>query len=324
MKIRVIVFGLAACGAACAAPLTASGRIFPMVFITTNAGRTVVGAASPSPFGGKGTIDESTHYQPAEQLVQSLAMPLDIAASDNIVYAVIGNKGIITAFSAKTGEVINNGNDGEVATVPKGKPVGIAAFGGNVFVADSSKSKITEYNSGGTVVASFSKDVNHPREITAAEGNLFVVNQGGKIGEYITEYDAATGQKVPGNLIQGLKGPIQIAVDETDLFILSNNTIRELDLTTHQLTPFISGLNGATDIAALGGQLFVTDVPNHSVDVYDIATGNRLQALTITGLHGRPQGIDVVPAPDQSSTLAMLLLGLIATFGLKVILRQPA
>jgi hypothetical protein len=320
MKIRVVWFGLAACGAVCAAPWTACAKIFPKVYVTTS-GSGVTAAASA--FGSNGTIDESIDYHNPERLVQSLAMPLDIAVSDDIVYAVIGNKGIISAFSgSKMNSVINP----DVAVVPKGKPVGIAAFGGNVFVADSSKNKITEYNSGGTVAASFSKDVNHPREITAAEGNLFVVNQGGKIGEYITEYDAATGQKVPGNLIQGLKGPIQIAVDKTDLFILSNNTIRELDLTTttHQLTPFISGLNGATDIAAFDGQLFVTDVPKKSVDVYNIATHNRLQALTITGLHGRPQDIDVVPAPDQSSTLAMLLLGLIATFGFKVIVRRPA
>jgi hypothetical protein len=171
-------------------------------------------------------------------------------------------------------------------------------------------------------MASFSNGINHPTEITASGGNLFVVNQGGKLGEYITEYDIS-GQKVPGNLTHDLTGPIQIAVSGTDLFILSNNAIEQLDLTTKQLTPFISGLNGATDIATFEGQLFVTDVPNHSIDVYNIET--RDMVTQITGLHGRPQGIDVVPGvPDQSSTWVMLLLGLIATFGLKVIVRQPA
>src|SRR5205823_8701070 len=108
----------------------------------------------------------------------NLAMPIDIAVSENIVYAVIGKKGIITAFSAKTGKVINNGKDGEVTTVPKGRPVGIAAFGGSVFVADSSKNTIIEYNSAGTRGVMFTEGVNHPTEITASGGNLFVVNQG--------------------------------------------------------------------------------------------------------------------------------------------------
>jgi hypothetical protein len=318
MKIRVVLFGLAACGAVCASPWTASAKIFPKIYATTTSANGVSAAASP--FGGKGTIDEIVGFGQPQLLVQNLAMPVDIAVSDDIVYAVIGNKGIISAFSASHMNLVINPN---VVVVPKGKPVGIAAFGGNVFVADSSKNMITEYNSAGTQGKLFKQGVNHPTEITASGGNLFVVNQGGKIGEYITEYDAATGLKVPGNLIHDLTGPIQIAVSGTDLFILSNNAIEQLDLTTKQLTPFISGLNGATDIATFEGQLFVTDVPNHSIDVYNIET--RDMVTQITGLHGRPQGIDVVPGvPDQSSTWVMLLLGLIAVFGLKVIVRQPA
>ena len=97
------------------------------------------------------------------------------------------------------------------------------------------------------------------------------MNKGGRIGEYITEYNATTSQQIDGKLIQNLSGPIHIAVSGTDLFILSNHTISELDLTTRQVTPFISGLN-ASDIAAFEGQLFVTNVSNHSVDVFDIAT----------------------------------------------------
>jgi hypothetical protein len=325
MNIRLVLSGLAACAMLCAMPPIAGAKIFPMIFITNLSGSHT---AAASPFGGSGTIDESVDFGQPQLLVQNLAMPLDIAVTDDIVYAVIGNKGIISAFSATSGQVINNGN---VAAVPKGKPVGIAAFGSNVFVADFSHNTVREYTSaGGSPVLSFSQGINQPSEITASGGNLFVVNKGGKIGEYITEYDAATGQKLPGNLIQGLGGPIQITVLGTDLFILSKKTIDELDLTTGQLTKgIITGLNGATDIASFSdgtvNELFVTDVPNQSIDVYNIATGKLVKQ--INGLHG-PQGLAILPVsgsvPDASSSSLLLLLGLIATFGLKVMVRQHA
>jgi len=328
MKIRVVLFGLAACATLCAMPSIAGAKIFPMIFITNLGGSHT---AAVSPFGGSGTIDTSDpriDFGQPQLLVHNLAMPLDIAVTDDIVYAVIGNKGIISAFSAISPQQVINGN---VAAVPKGKPVGIAAFGGNVFVADFNHNTVREYTSaGGSPVLSFSQGINRPSEITASGGNLFVVNQGtGKVGEYVTEYDA-TGHKLPGNLIQGLGGPIQITVLGTDLFILSKKTIDELDLTTHQLTTgIITGLNGATDIASFSdgkvNELFVTDVPNQSIDVYNIATGKLVKQ--ITGLHG-PQGITIVPVsgsvPDASSSWLLLLLGLIATVGLKVIVRQPA
>jgi hypothetical protein len=325
MKIRVVLFGLAACATLCAMPPIAGAKIFPMIFVT-NLGSS--GTAAASPFGGNGTIDtidiiDNNLFGQPQVLVHSLAMPIDIAVSDNIVYAVIEKKGIITAFSAKTGEVINNGKDGEVTTVPKGRPVGIAAFGGNVFVADSSKSTIIEYNSAGTPGVMFNEDVNLPTEITVSGGKLFVVNQG-KNGKYISEY-TTSGDEVAAQLIKGLQGPIQIAVSGTDLFVthLSAGTIDEYDVTSGLLleSGFITGLNGPTDIATFGKELFVTDVPHHSIDVYDIATGELIRQ--IDGLHG-PQGIDIVSTPDLTATWLLLLIGLAAVFALRLTVRQPA
>lgn len=330
MKLRWAVCSLAACAALTAIPQTACAKIFPMIFVTSASTR-VANAASP--FGGDGAIEESKDFGQPLLLIQNLAMPTDIAVSDDIIYAVIAGKGMVSAFSSD-GTLFND----NVAPAPKGPPVGIAAFSGNVFVADSRNNTINEYtSSGGTPAASFSQGVSRPTEITASEGKLFVVNQGtGKLAEYITEYDAATGQKLDGNLLQGLHGPIQITVLGNDLFVtnISTHTIDKLDLTTRQLTKsFIVGLNGPTDIASFDpdpsdadpGELFVTDVPNKSIDVYDAATGNLAQ--TIPGLHGRPQGIDIVPGntvPDQSATWMLLLLGITATFSFKLILRQLA
>jgi hypothetical protein len=54
-------------------------------------------------------------------------------------------------------------------------------------------------------------------------------------------------------------------------------------------------------------------------------SGVLVNSALVSGLHGA-EGIAVAPAsvPDASSTWTLLLLGLTATFGLKVMLRQPA
>src|SRR5207249_4406305 len=122
-------------------------------------------------------------------------------------YAFIAGKGIISAFST-SGNLIN----GDVATVVKGKPAGIASFGGNVFVANSTTNSINEYTRfGGMPVFSISDGVQHPVDVVALGGDLFVLNQGGKIGEYITEYNGLTGQRIDGIVIQGLHGKTQFA-----------------------------------------------------------------------------------------------------------------
>jgi hypothetical protein len=324
MNIRLVLSGLAAGAMLCASPQTGCAKIFPKIFVT-NSGSS--GTAAASPFGGNGTIDESVDFGQPQLLVQNLAMPTDIAVSDDIIYAVISGNGIISAFSASDGHLITS----NVAAIPKGRPVGIAAFAGNVFVANSRTNTINEYtSSGGAPIASISSDVRHPTEITASGGNLFVVNQGGQIGEYITEYNAATGRQVDCKLIQGLHGTIQIAVSGTDLFVthLSAGTIDEYDVTSGSLlkSGFITGLHGPTDVATFGNELFVTDVPQHSIDVYDIATGELIRQ--IEGLHGRPSGIDIVAggtsAPDPSATWLLLLIGLAAMFALRLTMRQPA
>ena len=343
MKIRVALFGLAACTTLCAIPENVCAKIFPMIFVTTTSGRTVIGAASPNgtplPFGGHGTIEESIgspadpHQFSAPVIVgagssdalKGLAVPTDIAVSDDIIYAVIAGKGIISAFST-SGNLINP----FVAPVSTSES-GIASFGGNVFVADRATNRINGYTPSGVPVLSITNGVRHPQDVVASGGNLFVLNKGtGNLGEYITEYDGATGLKIDGNIVQGLHGKIQFAVVGGDLFLLHNGpgggAIDELDLVTQQLMPnFITGLHGSIDMEGFDDQLFVTNVPNHSIDVYDIPTGHLTQ---ITGLQGNPKGVWLVPqtasVPDQSAAWMLLLLGLIGTFGLKVMVRQPA
>src|SRR5438067_2868404 len=86
VSIRLVLFSLVACAILCPIPRTACGKIFPKVFVTTRGGTS---AASASPFGGNGTIDKSIDFGQPELLVQNLAMPVDIAVSDDIIYSVI-------------------------------------------------------------------------------------------------------------------------------------------------------------------------------------------------------------------------------------------
>jgi hypothetical protein len=75
-------------------------------------------------------------------------------------------------------------------------PVGIAFFGGNLFVANIGNNTIGEYNAttGATINSSFiSSGLNMPEGIAFLGGNLFVTNAGGNT---IGEYNATTGATI--------------------------------------------------------------------------------------------------------------------------------
>jgi hypothetical protein len=86
----------------------------------------------------------------------------------------------------------------------------------------------------------------------------------------------------------------------------------------------ISGLHGPVSITVSGTDLFVVNHATGTISEYT-TSGEMVNAALISGLHG-PEGIAVGPGsvPDASSTRTLLLLGLTATFGLKVMLRQSA
>ena len=86
----------------------------------------------------------------------------------------------------------------------------------------------------------------------------------------------------------------------------------------------ISGLTFPTDIAVAGNDLFVVSSNTGTIGKYTIS-GETVDPALISGLND-PTDIAVVSAsvPDASSTWALLLLALTATFGLKPLLRRAA
>ena len=73
-----------------------------------------------------------------------------------------------------------------------------------------------------------------------------------------------------------------------------------------------------------GAQIFVVNFQTGTIGEYTIS-GETVNASLISGLN-QPTDIVVVPSSvaDASSTWALLLLALIATFGLKPLLHRPA
>lgn len=344
MKIRVVVFVLAACGAACTAPLTASGRIFPMIFETN---LRIGGHLGDEPLAaGTGTVGMYDSFDGTfdSTFIQGLHGPVGIVVSQPLGPSGSTDLFVVNQATGTIGKYEIVKEDTGTIAVPISPalitglhgPAGIAVSGPFLFVANQAKGTIGEYTvGGGTVNASLITGLHGPVGIAVSGGDLFVANHAkGTISEYTT-----SGATVNANLITGLKGPEDIAVLGGNLFVtnFSSGTVGEY--TTSGVTVdrnLISGLHGPQGIAAFqdefGNQsLFIVNRGNGTVASYSASGGPGF--TLISGLHG-PQGIAVLPeeitgcpncsVPDASFSWLLLLLGFIATFGLKVILRQPA
>jgi hypothetical protein len=103
-----------------------------------------------------------------------------------------------------------------------------------------------------------------------------------------------------------------------------DNTIGEYTTSgTTVNSALISGLNFPEGIALSGGNLFVANRGNGTIGEYT-TSGATVNSALVSGLNS-PTDIAVVsaPVPDESSTWTLLLVALTATFGLKLVLRQP-
>jgi len=161
---------------------------------------------------------------------------------------------------------------------------------------------------------------------TARCGTIFVTNAEltGTVGKYTT-----SGATVNPALISGLNGPLGIAVSGGNLFVSSFSTNRIGEYTTSGATvnlALISGLNGPLGLAVSGEDLFVANfnggVPGGGTIGKYTTSGATVNPALISGLT-HPDFL-AVAVPDASSSWTLLLLGLMATLGLRVMLRQPA
>jgi hypothetical protein len=240
------------------------------------------------------------------------------------IFVADSNLNTIGEYNATTGAPVNFALVSGLSD-----PEGIALSGGNLFVANSNIGTIGEYDAttGAPVNPTLVSGLALPQGIALSGGNLFVSNGSGTIGEY----NATTGAPVNPTLVSGLSRPGGIVLSGGNLFVTNEISgggwIGEYNATTGApVNPtLVSGLNVPVDIALSGGDLFVANLISRTIGEYNATTGAPVNPTLVSTLSG-PGGIVVVSAsvPDRSSTWALLLLALTATFGLQPLLRRPA
>jgi hypothetical protein len=271
---------------------------------------------------GAGTIGEYTTsgatVNPA--LVSGLSEPFPIAVSGDNLF-------VLNSFTGTIGKYTTSGAVVNPALVSVNLANSFAVSGGNLFVTGGtfSNGTIGVYNAttGAAVNPALVSGLHDPFGIAASGGNLFVADVlDGTIGVY----DATTGAPLNPALVSGLNFPEFIKVSGGDLFVTQiGGTIGKYNATTGApVDPaLVSGLHVLGDIALFGGNLFVTEINTGTIGEYNATTGAPVNPALVSGLN-MPTGIAVVTVPETSSTGTLLLLGLAAMLGLKVMLRQPA
>jgi hypothetical protein len=160
-----------------------------------------------------GTIGEYTTLgatvNPA--LVSGLVGPLNIAVDGGYIYVInaLGNVGEYTTSGAVVNPTLLKfaGND----------PVGIAAYGGNLYTNDLLNHTVSEYTSAGVPVNTSLITGIFGYAIAVANGNIFVANSATTVGEY-----TLSGAVVNASLISGVLTPPSIAVLGNDVFVMSD------------------------------------------------------------------------------------------------------
>jgi VPDSG-CTERM motif len=172
--------------------------------------------------------------------------------------------------------------------------------------------------------------LNAPWGIVASGGNLLVANGGGNV---VSEYSATTGFTISANFIS-VPSPLGLALSGGNLYVgsfgttqASNDSIGEYNATTGATinSALITGLNEPFGFALSGGNLFVDNSGNSTIGEYNATTGAAINKAFISSGLDSPEGIVVSSpssVPDAGSTLALLLLGVAATFGLNLLLHR--
>ncbi len=174
-------------------------------------------------------------------------------------------------------------------------PRGVAVDGwGNVYIADTSNSSITEWSAATQQVTTLvSSGLSNPREVAVdGSGNVYIADTGNNA---IKEWSAAT-QQVTTLVSSGLNFPCGVGVDGSDNVYIadtSNNAIKEWSAATQQVTTLVSsGLNLPFGVTVDGsGNVYIADTNNNAIKEWSAST-QQVTTLVSSGLHS-PIGVAV-------------------------------
>lgn len=191
---------------------------------------------------------------------------------------------------------------------------GVALFGSNLFVGNSTSGIVGKYTTaGGTVNAGFLTGFQTFGQllVTVSDTNLFVLDvKAGTVGSY----DAATGTAINASLLTlDPFSTSSLAVSGTDLFIgNSNGTVGKYTTGGGVVNPTFISLGSSTQVSSLavsGSDLLVGQT---AISKYDVGTGALLNGSFISGFAGLA-GIAVAPvAAVPEPALGPLLGGVMA------------
>lgn len=149
--------------------------------------------------------------------ITGLDAPQEIAISGNNLFVVNWNRVaqingflIIENTYGTVGEYTTSGATVNASLISGlWEPSGIAAYGGNLYIANNNQAYIGEYTTSGQAInPTLISALGYPEGVRVFGTNLFVVNSSpGVIGEYTT-----SGATINASLISGLNVPADIAI----------------------------------------------------------------------------------------------------------------
>jgi hypothetical protein len=187
--------------------------------------------------------------------------------------------------------------------------------------------------SGATVNPALVPEVSSLSDLAVSGDKLFVVDQ---VDDVISEY-TTSGALVKGDLIPGIFAPSGIAISGDKLFVTSLGsdenqvgTIGEYTTSGVPVNPTLITFPNTVEpgeIEVSGGNLFIGsfDYSTETGTIGEYTTsGVPVNPSLISGLSSSSFAVVSASAPEASSTWALLLLGMTATFGFRAFLRRPA
>jgi sugar lactone lactonase YvrE len=276
---------------------------------------TIAGSADNSG-SADGTGAEARFNNPNSIATDGINLYVTDVRNDTIRQVVIAT-GVVTTLAGSPGNA--GSTDGSGTAARFNNPNGIALAGGNLYVADTSNNTIRKIviasaevttlagsagSAGSSDGSGFAARFNSPRGISLEGSDLYVTDSGNntirKVSTATAEVTTPAGVPQESGANGGIDtearfyAPRGIMAVGSDLYVAGymNNLIRKVDISTPEntVTTFAGFISHQFDeITTDGSYLFISDSSTHTIQKFEIATG---EMSTLTGCFGVSGSID--------------------------------